>query len=148
MISTVRQILQNKSPEVWSVSPETTVLDALKLMAEKDIGAVLVMDGEKLVGVFSERDYARKVPLLGHSAEATQVKELMTPDVYCVGPHQTVQECMALMTAKRIRHLPVVENNKVIGIVTIGDVVKAVISDQALLLEEMEHYISGTGYGR
>jgi len=148
MISTVRQILQSKSPEIWSVSPDATVLDALKLMAEKDIGAVLVTEDDRLVGIFSERDYARKVPLMGHSPEKTRVSELMTRDLYCVGPTQTVQECMALMTAKRIRHLPVLEEGRLIGIVTIGDVVKAVISDQARLLEEMEHYISGTGYGR
>jgi CBS domain-containing protein len=147
MISTVRQILQYKSSEVWSVTPETTIFEALQLMAEKDIGAVLVMKDDELVGIFSERDYARQAVLHKETIKYLPVKELMTREVFRVSPEQTVQDCMVLMTAHHFRHLPVVENGKVIGIITIGDVVKSVIADQNLLLEEMQNYISGR-YGR
>lgn len=147
MISTVRQILQFKPSEVWSITPDTTIFEALQLMAEKDIGAVLVMKDDELVGIFSERDYARQAVLHKETIKYLPVKELMTREVFRVSPDQTVQDCMVLMTAHHFRHLPVVENGKVIGIITIGDVVKSIIADQNLLLEEMQNYISGR-YGR
>ncbi len=143
MESTVRQVLQNKGNQVWCVSPETTVMKALELMAEKDIGAVPVVKEGKLVGIFSERDYARQAVRQRETLNLLPVSTFMTSDVVTVTPSQTVKDCMILMTARRIRHLPVVENDQLIGIITIGDVVKAIISDQALLLEEMEKFISG-----
>lgn len=143
MESTVRQVLQNKGNQVWCVSPETTVMEALELMAEKDIGAVPVVKEGKLVGIFSERDYARQAVRQRETLNLLPVSTFMTSDVVTVTPSQTVKDCMILMTARRIRHLPVVENDQLIGIITIGDVVKAIISDQALLLEEMEKFISG-----
>ncbi|MEW6178457.1 MAG: CBS domain-containing protein [Chloroflexota bacterium] len=143
MESTVRQVLQNKGNQVWCVSPETTVMEALELMAEKDIGAVPVVKEGKLAGIFSERDYARQAVRQRETLNLLPVSTFMTSDVVTVTPSQTVKDCMILMTARRIRHLPVVENDQLIGIITIGDVVKAIISDQALLLEEMEKFISG-----
>ncbi|GIV65966.1 MAG: CBS domain-containing protein [Chloroflexota bacterium] len=143
MESTVRQILQNKGEVVWSVSPDATVLEALELMAEKDIGAVPVVKDGKLVGIFSERDYARQAVRQRETLNLLPVSTFMTTDVITVSPTQTVKDCMILMTARRIRHLPVIENDSLVGIITIGDVVKTIISDQALLLEEMEKYISG-----
>jgi CBS domain-containing protein len=147
MISTVRQILQFKSSDVWSVHPDTTIFEALQLMAEKDIGAVVVMKDDELVGIFSERDYSRQAVLHKQTIKYLPVKELMTREVFRVSPDQTVQDCMVLMTAHHFRHLPVVEGGKLIGIITIGDVVKSVIADQNILLEEMQNYISGR-YGR
>jgi CBS domain-containing protein len=117
------------------------VLDALKLLAEKDIGAVLVMDGPRLVGIISERDYARKVALKGKSASDTPVSEIMTRDVVCVKPTQTNEDCMALMTDKRARHLPVIHNGGVVGVLSIGDLVKDAISEQQFIIEQLEHYI-------
>ncbi len=147
MITTVRQILQYKSLEVWSVNPDTTIFEALQLMSEKDVGAVVVMKDNDLVGIFSERDYARQAVLHKETIKYLPVKELMTTEVFRVSPDQTVQDCMVLMTAHHFRHLPVMENGKLIGIITIGDVVKSVITDQNILLEEMQNYISGR-YGR
>ena len=143
---TVRDILQRKGTEVWSVTPETTVIDALKLMAEKNIGAVLVLDEDRVAGVLSERDYARKVILQGRTSQDTTAREIMSERVVGVEPQQTVEECMALMTDKRIRHLPVVEGGEVIGVVSIGDIVKNIISEQEFLIEQLEHYITGTPY--
>ncbi len=143
-METVQHLLQTKNSEIWSVSPEATVFEALQLMAEKDVGALLVMEGEKLVGIFSERDYARKVILQDRSSRQTRVREIMTSQVVCVSPEQTLDECMALMTARHIRHLPVVDRDeRVVGVVSIGDVVKAVISDQALLISHLHNYILG-----
>ncbi|RMF44874.1 MAG: CBS domain-containing protein [Anaerolineae bacterium] len=143
-METVRHLLQSKSPEIWSVAPDATVFEALQLMAEKDVGALLVMDGDRLVGIFSERDYARKVILRDRSSRQTLVREIMTSQVICVSPEQTIDECMALMTARHIRHLPVVDSNqRVCGVISIGDVVKAVISDQALLISHLHSYILG-----
>jgi CBS domain-containing protein len=142
----VKDILRNKGTEVWSVAPGATVYDALRLMAEKNVGAVLVMENERLVGVFSERDYARKVALRGKTDKDTQVRAIMTERVVCVRPEQTVEECMALMTDKRIRHLPVVQDERVIGVVSIGDVVKSIISTQEFVIEQLETYITGTPY--
>ncbi len=146
MGATVRQILQSKGGRIWSVGPHATVFDALMLMAEKDIGAVVVVEGGKLVGIFSERDYARKVVLKGRSSKDTLVSELMTPDVFYVHPDQTIEECMALMTKRHIRHLPVLDSDDLVGIITIGDAVKAVIADQEVMISSLENYIRG-GYG-
>ena len=142
--TTVKQILSEKGHEVWSTSPNTTVFDALKSMSDKSIGALVVLDNLKVVGVFSERDYARKVILEGKSSKELPVKEIMTRRVVCVKPENTTDECMALMTDKHIRHLPVVEGDKLVGIISIGDVVKAIISQQELVIEQLENYITGT----
>ncbi len=146
MGATVRQILQSKGGRIWSVGPHATIFEALMLMAEKDIGAVVVVEGGKLVGIFSERDYARKVVLKGRSSKDTTVSELMTPDVFYVHPDQTIEECMALMTKRHIRHLPVLDGDDLVGIITIGDAVKAVIADQEVMISSLENYIRG-GYG-
>lgn len=143
-MTTVRQLLQAKEGALWSVSPDTTVYDALKLMADKNIGALLVLEGSALVGIFSERDYARKVILKGKTSKETFVKEIMTPDVLYVRPNQSIEECMALMTNKRVRHLPVLEENKVLGVISIGDVVKAIISEQEFTIHQLENYITGS----
>jgi CBS domain-containing protein len=140
---TVRQLLQVKGNHVWSVTPQTTVYAALELMAAQNIGAVLVMDGEKIVGIFTERDYARKVILKGKTSKTVTVGELMTTDVLYVSPDDTMDNCMALMTGKRARHLPVLENGKLVGLISIGDVVKAVIADREILIRELERYITG-----
>jgi CBS domain-containing protein len=137
-VKTVKDILRGRSGEIWSVTPTTTAYKALEVMSEKNIGALLVFENEKLVGVFSERDYARKVILKGKSSKDTDVGELMTHDVFYVKPENTLDECMALMTAKRIRHLPVFDNNQIKGIITIGDVVKEVISEQEILIKDLE----------
>ena len=137
----VEQMLEGKGQQLLFVSPDATVFDALKLMAEKDVGALVVLDGEKLAGIFSERDYARKIILLGKSSKDTLVREIMTERVLCVRPEQTVQQCMALMTEKRIRHLPVLDHKKVIGVISIGDVVKETISEQKFIIEQLESYI-------
>lgn len=139
----VIELLRVKGHQYWSVTPDTTVFDALKLMAEKNIGVLLVLEGDVLVGLLSERDYARKVILKGKSSKDTPVKEIMSEKVMYVEPKQTVEECMALMTDKRVRHLPVFEGDKLIGLISIGDVVKAIISEQEFIIEQLEHYISG-----
>jgi CBS domain-containing protein len=141
---TIRDVLQEKGNQTWTVVPDTMVFDALKLMAEKNIGALIVLDGEKIVGIFSERDYARKIILHGKSSRETTVKEIMTTNVVGVRPAQSMEDCMVLMTDKRIRHLPVVEGEKLIGMISIGDVVKAIISDKDFLIQQLEHYITGT----
>lgn len=138
----IRELLVEKGTEVWSVSPTASSFDALRLMVEKDIGAVLVMDQEHLVGVFSERDLTTKVVLQDRSAKDTPVSEIMTGRPVCVRPEQTVEDCMALMTDKRVRHLPVVEEGRVVGIISIGDAVKATISAQQFVIEQLETYIS------
>jgi CBS domain-containing protein len=140
----VRDLLATKGSDVWSVTPETTVFDALRLMAEKRIGAVLVLENDDLVGLFSERDYARKVILLGKSSKEMPVKEIMSSKVVSVRPDQSIDDCMSLMTDNRIRHLPVVNDGKLHGIITIGDVVKAVIAEKESVIEQLEHYITGT----
>lgn len=140
-MATVRQLLQGKGSDVWSIGPDALVIDALKLMAEKGTGALLVIEQEKLVGILSERDYARKVALHGKSSVNTPVREIMTPEVVCVRPEQTVEDCMALMTSQRIRHLPVLAGDKLQGVISIGDVVKAVISKQEFMIEQLENYI-------
>ena len=140
---TVSQILREKGASVWSVSPDTKVYEALKLMAEKNIGALLVAEGDRLVGIFSERDYARKVILKGKSSKTIPVKEIMTEEVLYIRPSHSIEECMAVMTSKRIRHLPVLEQNKILGVISIGDVVKAIISEQEFTIKQLENYISG-----
>ena len=142
-MTTVAQILKNKSRTVWSISPGKTVYRALELMAEKDIGAVLVMDGEKLAGMLSERDYARRVILKGKSSRDMLVKDLMTKVIVTVTPEQTIENCMQLMTDKHLRHLPVLDNGKLAGIITIGDVVKAIMEEQKSAIQSLENYISG-----
>lgn len=142
-MKTVCQLLQVKGNRVCSVSPETTVYEALRVMAEHNIGALLVLRQSELVGIFSERDYARKVALCGKSSRDTRVEEIMTGKVDCVSPAQSVHQCMELMTQKHIRHLPVVENGQLVGVISIGDVVKAVISEQEFTIEQLESYITG-----
>jgi CBS domain-containing protein len=139
----VRELLRIKGQEIWSVSPDTPVYDALKLMAEKNVGALLVLDGDKLAGILSERDYARKVILKGKASKNTPAREIMSENVVCVTPKQSVAECMALMTDKHFRHLPVIEDGKLVGVISIGDVVKAIISEQKFVIEQLEHYIAG-----
>ena len=140
-MKTVQQLLESKRYSVVSVAPSSTVLEALKVMAEKEIGAVIVIDGEHLVGIFSERDYARKVVLQGKSSKDTPVREIMTDKVVCVRPEQTIDDCMGLMTDKRIRHLPVLEHKKVIGVISIGDVVKEMLSEKEFVIKQLESYI-------
>ena len=142
-VTQVREILGSKGHEVFSVGPENTVFDAVKMMSDKNIGALLVMEGEKLVGIFSERDYARKVILEGRFSKDTLVRDVMTRSVLCVPPDRTVDECMALMTDKRTRHLPVVDKKHVVGMVSIGDLVKSIISEQKFMIDQLQHYISG-----
>ena len=143
-MQTVRGLLRDKGSQVYSVAPQASVYDALNLLAEKNLGALVVLTREgDLAGIVSERDYARKVELLGKTARDTPVCEIMTERVVCVRPDQTVEDCMALMTNKRIRHLPVIEGNTLIGIVSIGDVVKAIISEQEFMIAQLEHYITG-----
>ena len=142
-MKTVKEILEAKGTEIWSVQPSDTVLDSLRLMADKGIGSLLVMDGEKLMGIVTERDYARKVILEGKSSKDTSVSDVMTRKVLCVSPERTVDECMALMTDKRARHLPVVDHKRVIGVVSIGDLVKTLINEQQILIDQLQHYISG-----
>jgi len=143
MKTRVKDILQAKGDQVWAVPPDATVFDALKLMADKNIGSVLVMEDGRLVGILSERDYARKVILHGRTSHDTPVSEIMTAEVKTISPDEPIDACMALMTERHIRHLPVVADEKVIGLISIGDVVKAIIEDQAFMLDQMEAYIAG-----
>jgi len=143
MKSKVKDVLRVKGHQIRAVSPDDTVFDALKLMADHDIGSVLVMDGDALVGILSERDYARKVILQGRASRSLSVSEIMTRNVMVVHPDESIDRCMVLMTQKHIRHLPVVEEDKVVGVISIGDVVKTVIEDQAFLLSQLEAYITG-----
>ena len=138
----VRELLEEKGAQVWSIAPEASVFDALTMMAEKNVGALLVMDQRELVGILSERDYTRNVALQGRTAKESSVRDIMSGRPVCVGPEQSVEECMALMTDKRVRHLPVIEGNRVLGLVSIGDAVKAIISEQQFMIEQLERYIS------
>lgn len=140
----VKQILDRKGYNVFWVSPESTVFDALKIMAEKEVGALLVLKDQEIVGIFSERDYARKVVLLGKSSRELAVKDIMSTKVLYVKPQQQVEDCMALMINKRIRHLPVLDNGKLIGMISIGDVVKAVIGEKEFIIDQLINYITGT----
>lgn len=143
-MQTLKQLLAEKGRQPVVVSPKDTVHHALQVMADNDVGAVLVMDGEKLVGIFSERDYARKVALCGKNSRDTRIEEIMTHKVAYVTPENTLDECMSLMTEHHFRHLPVLdENQQVIGVVSIGDLVKATIADQQFVISQLEHYIAG-----
>ncbi len=139
---TVRQLLDTKSPEVHSISPDAPVIDAIRLMAERRIGALLVMEGSRLAGILSERDYARKIVLQGRSSKDTPVRDIMTAHVVSVAPHDNTDMCMQLVTDSRIRHLPVVEGGQVIGVISIGDLVKAVIEEQRQELDHLQRYIA------
>jgi len=139
---TVRQLLDAKAPEVFAIGPAAPVLDAIKLMAEKRIGALLVLDAGRLAGIISERDYARKVVLQGRSSKDTPVREIMTADVVSVGLDDSTDRCMQLVTDRRIRHLPVLDGGHVLGVISIGDLVKAVIEDQQLELDQLQRYIA------
>ena len=143
-MTTIAQLLNTKGNQVWSVEPKATIFEALEIMSEKEIGALLVMEDEKLTGIFSERDYARKVILKGKSSKETLVGELMTKKVFYIDSQKTINDCMAMMTAKRIRHVPVIEDNQVMGIVTIGDVVNQIISEQEVTINHLENYITGS----
>ena len=140
-MTTVRQLLEGKSPEIFQVGPEERVIEAIRLMAEKGIGAVLVMEGGRLAGILSERDYARKIVLRNRSSLDTQVRDIMTAKVVTVSPSEQVEHCLQLVTDYRIRHLPVVDDSGVIGVISIGDLVKSVIDDQAQKLDQLQQYI-------
>jgi CBS domain-containing protein len=140
-MKTLKQLLDAKGREVYTISPEASVLDALRLMAEKSVGALIVTEGRRIAGVISERDYARKVILHGKSSHELAVRDIMTSKVITVSPGQTVEECMALMTEKRIRHLPVTEGERLIGVLSIGDLVKEVIAEQQQTIQQLESYI-------
>jgi len=144
-MKTVRDLLKAKGRDIWSVTPETTVYDTLRLMADKNIGAVLILDGNQTVGIFTERDYARQVILKGKASKDTPVHEVMTTRVVFVRPEQTIEDCMALMTDKRCRHLPVLDEGRLAGVLSIGDVVKTVISEKQFIIEQLENYISTGG---
>ena len=139
----VKDILAHKGTQVWSVSPDDSVYAALKMMSDKEIGSVIVMQDEKLVGLLTERDYSRKVVLQAKSSHDVLVKDIMTSRVLCVNPERSVEECMALMTGERARHLPVLDHKKVIGVISIGDLVKAVMHDQKILIDQLQQYITG-----
>ena len=140
-MKSLKQLLAAKGSQVYSIAPDAKVIEALQLMAQKDIGALAVMEGGRLIGMLSERDYARKVILHGKSSQDVPVREIMTADVITIGTEKTIEECMALVTVRRIRHLPVCEGDKLIGLVSIGDLVKEVIADQELTIKQLESYI-------
>jgi len=140
---TVKQMLEEKGNAVWTIAPDAKVFDALKLMAEKEVGALIVLEKGAVAGILSERDYARKIALMGRLSQDTLVREIMTLHVYGVHPSSSSEECMALMTDKRIRHLPVIEKDKLVGVISIGDVVKSIISQQKVTIQHLENYIMG-----
>ncbi len=140
---TVKQILDGKGRQAWTIGPDAKVFDALKLMAEKGIGALVAVENGRVVGILSERDYARKIALMGRLSQDTPVKDIMTTQVYGIHPGASAEECLALMTDRRIRHLPVLEKDKLAGVISIGDVVKAVISGQNVTIQQLENYIMG-----
>lgn len=143
-MTVVAEILKSKpDATVHSIRPTASVLEALQMMADRGIGALLVMEGDSIVGIITERDYARKIALMGRTSVATLVRDVMTKDVMYVRPSQTCEECMALMTENRLRHLPVVQGEKLVGLVSIGDLVKDIISEQQFIIDQLEHYISG-----
>ncbi|WP_321527847.1 CBS domain-containing protein [Sedimenticola selenatireducens] len=142
----VENLLAEKDGQIWSITPDATVYEALVLMDQKDIGALLVMQGNKLIGILSERDYARKIIIKGKSSKETLVKEVMTTEVCYVDKKKRMDECLAIMSDKRIRHLPVMENNQLIGLISIGDVVKSIISEQEIVIDDLYNYINGVYY--
>lgn len=139
----IRRVLDTKRHDIVSIASDDSVYNAIKMMADNNIGSLIVLENEKLVGIITERDYSRKVILRGKSSPKTQVKEIMSTPVICVHPDETVRECMAIMTTKRIRHLPVIDGNELIGVISIGDLVKSIISEQQFVIEQLEHYITG-----
>ena len=144
-MKTVKDLLKTKGYEIWSITPQATVFEALEIMADKDIGALLVVEDSKLVGIFSERDYARKIILKGRASKDTAVSELMTRTVFSVNPDNTLEDCMALMTSKQIRHLPVLSRERLVGMITLGDVVKRIISEQEFTIHQLESYVYDSG---
>ncbi len=142
MRKTVQNIIDTKGSDVWSIEADVSVFEALEYMAEKNIGAVIVVHDGELVGIMSERDYARKIILMSRVSKETRVSEIMTPDPLCVSPTETVADCMQLMTDNRIRHLPVIDEGELAGLISIGDVVSAVIDDQAFMIDQLESYIT------
>ncbi len=142
-MKTVRSLLRAKGSAVWTIAPDATVYQALKVMADKNVGALLVLEDGKLVGIISERDYARKVALRGQTAHSTFVQDIMSADVISIHPDQTVEECMTLMTDKRVRHLPVVDGGRLMGVISIGDVVKSIITEQGFMIDQLTSYIVG-----
>lgn len=142
-MTSVRQLLDHKGRKIWSIHPDATVFDAVAKMAEKDVGSLVVMEGDKLVGIITERHYARNVVLKGKTSPATPVRDIMERRVVIARPEQTVEQCMALMSDKRVRHLPVFEGKKLVGIVSIGDLVKSIIGDQKFTIDQLVHYIHG-----
>jgi len=140
-MTTVQQLLQTKGHDVWSIGPDASVFEALQLMAEKDVGALVVRDGDQIAGIISERDYARSIALKDRSSRTTPVGEIMTRRVLYVRPYQDIEECMALMTERRLRHLPVLDGGRLIGVISIGDVVKHIITERDFLIEQLENYI-------
>ena len=143
-MNTVKDLLKNRGHYVYSISPDAKVFEALQLMADKNVGALVVLEEGKLVGFMSERDYARKVILRGKFSKDTPVREIMSLEIICVNPKQTPEGCMALMTEKHIRHLPVLEEEQLVGVISIGDVVKSIISSRELKIDQLEHYIKGS----
>lgn len=141
-MASVKQLLQGKGHDVWSIGPEASVYDAIAKMAQEEVGALVVLEGESLVGLMSERDYARKVVLQGRSSRDTKIKDIMTTRVAYARPDQSVEDCMAMMTEKRIRHLPVMDGDKLLGVISIGDLVKFIIEEQKHVIEQLEQYIS------
>lgn len=142
-MTVVKHVLDEKGHDVHSIQPDTSVFDALKVMAEKNIGSLAVLEGGKLVGIITERHYARKIVLKGRTSPKTLVRDIMSTQVVCARPDQSVEECMAVMTAKSVRHLPVLEGERLIGIVSIGDMVNSIIGDQKFIIEQLEHFIHG-----
>jgi CBS domain-containing protein len=140
-MATVRQLLNQKGGAVCSVDPDATVFDAIEKMAKHDVGSLVVMEGEKIIGIITERHYARNVVLKGKTSPNTPVYDIMERHVVCTRPEQTVEQCMALMSDKRVRHLPVLDGSEVVGILSIGDLVKSIIGDQKFIIEQLEHYI-------
>jgi CBS domain-containing protein len=142
-VATVKQILDTKGYAVWTIHPQESVFAAIQRMAEKEVGALVVLEGDALVGIVSERDYARKVILKGRLSHETAVQDIMTTQVICAGMDQSIEECMTIMTEKRIRHLPVLDGEQLVGMISIGDLVKTIIAEQQFMIEQLEHYISG-----
>ena len=141
-MTSIKQVLDSKGHEIWSIEPNASVLNTIKLMADKQVGALLIMENEKLVGIVSERDYARKVILKGRASDDTPVKDIMTREIVYATPENSVEDCMELMTDKRVRHLPVLDGDKVTGVLSIGDLVKSIIADQQFKIEQLENYIT------
>jgi len=142
-MTTVQRLLDEKGHNVWSVHPDDSVFDAIRMMADKDVGALVVIENGRPVGIFTERDYARDVILKGKSSPRTPVRAIMATPIICARPEQTVEECMAVMTETRVRHLPIMHGEQLVGIVSIGDLVKSIVADQKFTIEQLVHYISG-----